>query len=135
MRSSLADPVALLADALSETAGAAVTLERPPEAAQGDYATNVAMRPAGQRRQPRRGVAAELADAAAALAGVERAEVAGPGFVNVFLGDTWFVDALESILATGDGFAGGSAESPERVQVELVSANPTGPLTVASARN
>src|SRR5262245_34896295 len=99
MKSSLADPVASLAGALSEAAGTDVTLERPPEAAQGDYATNVAMRLAGQRQQPPREVAAELADAAAALPGVERADVAGPGFVNVFLSDSWFVDALEAILA------------------------------------
>jgi arginyl-tRNA synthetase len=135
MRSSLADPVASLAGALSEAAGIPVALERPPEAAQGDYATNVAMRLAGQRRLPPREVAAELADAAAALTGVERAEVAGPGFVNVFLGDAWFVDALESILTAGERYGGGWAEHPERIQVELVSANPTGPVTVASARN
>jgi len=63
------------------------------------------------------------------------AEVAGPGFVNLFLVDTWFADALRAILDAGDDFGGGWAEPRERVQVEMVSANPTGPLTVASARN
>ena len=66
------------------------------------------------------------------LPGVERAEVAGPGFVNLRLTDAFFVEALAEI---GEDYGGGSAETPERVQVELGSANPTGPITVASARN
>jgi arginyl-tRNA synthetase len=66
---------------------------------------------------------------------VERAEVAGPGFVNFWLAPAWFGEALGEILAAGTGYGGGSAEAPEKVQVEMVSANPTGPITVASARN
>jgi arginyl-tRNA synthetase len=61
--------------------------------------------------------------------------VAGPGFVNLFLADAWFDDALADVLATGDRFGAGSAEQSLRYQVEMVSANPTGPITVASARN
>jgi arginyl-tRNA synthetase len=80
-------------------------------------------------------VAAELADAVAELPGIERAEVAGPGFLNLFLSDTWFAESLEQIRAAGDAFGGGAAATPERIQVEMVSANPTGPITVASARN
>jgi arginyl-tRNA synthetase len=130
-----ADPVAQLAATLSELAGAPVDLERPSDPAHGDYATNVALRLAGIRKQPPREVAGELAAAASALPAVARAEVAGPGFVNVVLDDGWLVRALESVLAAGDRFGGGSAPAPERIQVELVSANPTGPITVATARN
>jgi arginyl-tRNA synthetase len=61
--------------------------------------------------------------------------VAGPGFLNLFLAPSWFADTLGVILAAGADYGRGSAASPERVQVEMVSANPTGPLTVASARN
>jgi arginyl-tRNA synthetase len=61
--------------------------------------------------------------------------VAGPGFVNLELDDGWFVRTLATILEAGGDFGSGSAASPERVQVEMVSANPTGPMTVASARN
>src|SRR5262249_30872561 len=78
---------------------------------------------------------AELVEAAEALPEVERAEIAGPGFVNVFLTDAWFGETLRSVLEAGDTFGGGFAEPRERVQVEMVSANPTGPITVASARN
>jgi arginyl-tRNA synthetase len=130
-----ADPVSALADALSARVGAEVALERPGEAEHGDYATNAALRLAGTRRRPPRELAAEIAAAAAELPEVERAEVAGPGFVNLFLRDAWFADALAAMLAAGRDFGGGRAEPRQRIQVELVSANPTGPITVASARN
>jgi arginyl-tRNA synthetase len=126
-----ADPVTALAGAL----GPDVELERPSDPAHGDYATNAALRLAGARRQAPRELAAELAEQAAELPVVERAEIAGPGFVNLFLSDEWFASALSSILEAGERFGSGSAAEPKRIQVEMVSANPTGPITVASARN
>jgi arginyl-tRNA synthetase len=129
------DPVAELAAALSQAAGTDVALERPGDAAHGDYATNVALRLAGERRQAPREVAADLAEAAGALDGVERVEIAGPGFLNLFLADSWYAAALAQVLEAGERFGSGSAATPERIQVELVSANPTGPVTVAAARN
>jgi arginyl-tRNA synthetase len=129
------DPIRSLAAELADVAGAELELERPAEAEHGDYATNVALQLAGVRRRPPREIAAEIAEAAAGLESVERAEVAGPGFVNLFLRDEWFAAALGEILAAGDAFGSGGAEQPERVQVEMVSANPTGPITVAAARN
>ena len=126
-----ADPVTQLAAAL----GGEVELERPSDPAHGDYATNAALRLAGVRRQPPRELAAVLAGQAAALPGVARTEIAGPGFVNVFVDDTWLASALAAVLEAGDDYGGGWAEPPRRIQVEMVSANPTGPVTVASARN
>ena len=125
------DPVSKLAEAL----GHDVVLERPSEAAHGDYATNAALKLAGARRLPPRQLAAELVELAESLPEVERAEVAGPGFVNLFLADAWFVDALTAALAAGDRFGAGSADPSLKIQVEMVSANPTGPLHVAHARN
>ncbi|HKN63480.1 MAG TPA: arginine--tRNA ligase [Gaiellaceae bacterium] len=132
-----ADPVKELAARLAEATGAELELERPAEAEHGDYATNVALQLAGARRQPPREIAAEIAEAAAGLEVVERAEVAGPGFVNLFLRDEWFAGAVGAMIAISGGpRRQGAAPGPrERVQVEMVSANPTGPLTVASARN
>ena len=127
----MADPVSSLAEAL----GPSVELERPGDAVHGDYATNAALRLAGVRRQPPRELALELARLAESLPAVERAEVAGPGFVNLFLSDRWFVDALAAVLAAGEGFGEGSAAERLRIQVEMVSANPTGPLHVAHGRN
>jgi arginyl-tRNA synthetase len=124
-----------LARRLGDAVGAPVELERPNDQAHGDYATNVAMRLAPVRRQAPREVAAEIVSAAEALQDVERAEVAGPGFVNLWLTPPWFGDALAEILAAGSDYGAGSAEVRERIQVEMVSANPTGPVTVASARN
>ncbi len=124
-----------MAAALAAAAGAELELERPGEPEHGDYATNVALQLAGARRKPPREIAAEIAEAAAGLEAVERAEVAGPGFVNLFLRDEWFVAALGEILEDAEGYGAGAVEPRERVQVEMVSANPTGPLHVAHGRN
>jgi arginyl-tRNA synthetase len=121
--------------ALGEAVGTEVALERPGDAAHGDYATNVAMRLAGARKQAPRAIAEQLVALAAALPDVDRAEIAGPGFVNLWLSRAWYRDALAEMLAAGASYGGGFARTKERVQVEMVSANPTGPVTVASARN
>jgi arginyl-tRNA synthetase len=131
----LPDSVARLEARLSELAGAPVELERPNDPEHGDYATNVAMRLAPVQRRSPREVGEELAAKAVELDEVERAEVAGPGFVNLWPAAPWYGEALGEILDAGAGFGGGSANRRERVQVEMVSANPTGPITVASARN
>jgi arginyl-tRNA synthetase len=125
------DPVGALAARL----GPGVELERPSDPDHGDYATNAALRLAGARRQAPRELAAELVQIAQELPEVDRAEIAGPGFVNLFLVDGWFAGALAAILDAGDAFGAGWPERRERVQVEMVSANPTGPLHVAHARN
>jgi arginyl-tRNA synthetase len=130
-----ADPVTALAAALASAADAELELERPGEAEHGDYATNVALRLAGTRRKAPREIAEEIAQAAGALNVVERAEVAGPGFVNLFLRDEWFASALADILEDGAAYGAAVPGRPERVQVEMVSANPTGPLHVAHGRN
>jgi arginyl-tRNA synthetase len=130
-----ASTVDRLAGRLAEAAGAPVSLERPNDPAHGDYATNAALRLAPQQRRPPREVAGELVAAAVALDEVERAEVAGPGFVNLWLAPAWYEQALREILAAGADYGAGSAPEREYVQVEFVSANPTGPVTVASARN
>ena len=129
------DPVRELERALTEAAAAEVSLERPSDASHGDYATNVALRLAGVRREPPRAIAEELAGKALALPLVERAEVAGPGFVNLWLKPSWYRDTLAAILAAREEYGGGSAAAPERIQVEMVSANPTGPIVVSAARN
>jgi arginyl-tRNA synthetase len=124
--------VARLAAQLSAQAGEPVALERPKDPAHGDFATNVAMRTAKAVGRSPREIAAELAAGFAALDGVDSAEVAGPGFINVRLADPFFLEALAEI---DEGYGGAWAERPERVQVEMVSANPTGPIVVSAARN
>jgi arginyl-tRNA synthetase len=127
--------IAELAASLTEAAGAEVELERPSDREHGDYATNLALRLAPTRQRAPREVAEELAVVARRLPDVERAEVAGPGFLNLFLRDDWFREALGEILEAGTAYGSGSAGRPERVQVEMVSANPTGPIVVSAARN
>jgi arginyl-tRNA synthetase len=124
-----------LAGELAGAVGAAVELERPSDPKHGDFATNVALRLAPERHMSPCQLAEELKQAAEQIKGVERAEVAGPGFLNLFLDDGWYGEALAEMLAAGSNFGAASSEHPGRVQVELVSANPTGPLTVGSGRN
>jgi arginyl-tRNA synthetase len=129
------DAVRRLEHELTELAGAEVELERPTKDEHGDYATNVALRTAPAAGRPPREVANELVARMGELASIERMEVAGPGFLNLWLRPAWFGEALGEILEAGADYGAGSATTKERIQVELVSANPTGPLTVGSARN
>jgi len=141
----MADPLEKLrgaissaADALRDGSGDALspTLERPPKAQLGDYSTNAAMLLAPMLGEAPRDVAERLQDELRTLlaGSVERIEVAGPGFVNVFLADRWYREGVAALLDVGDRFGAGTADRPERVLIEFVSANPTGPLTVASGR-
>jgi arginyl-tRNA synthetase len=127
--------VTKLAEELGAVAGAPIELERPSSSEHGDYATSAALQLAPERKRPPREIAEELAEQAVGLEAVERAEVAGPGFVNLWLAPAWYLAALAEILEAGESYGGGFADHAERVQVEMVSANPTGPITVAAARN
>jgi arginyl-tRNA synthetase len=132
----LPDPaVSRLEAQLSELAGATVELDRPNDPQHGDYATNVAMQLAPVRKRSPRELGEELAAAATGLDEVERAEVAGPGFVNLWLAPAWFGEALGEMLERGRDYGSAWADPTQRIQVEMVSANPTGPITVAAARN
>jgi arginyl-tRNA synthetase len=124
--------VTRLAARLSEVAAAPVELERPQDPSHGDYATNVALQSAPQHKRAPREFAVDLAERAATLDEVERTEVAGPGFVNLWVTTEWLAVALAEV---GPDYGGGTAADRQRIQVELVSANPAGPLTVGSARN
>ena len=139
-------PVAQLRAAVEAAAGALAdggaprsrpTLERPKQAGHGDYATNAALVLAPVVGAPPRDVAARLGDALTERLGpvLDRVEVAGPGFLNLFLADAWYAAAVDWVLEAGEGFGAVAPERAERVNLEFVSANPTGPLTAASGRH
>ncbi len=111
-----------------------VLWEVPRQAEHGDYSSNVAMvlaKPA--RRSPR-----QIADAVVKhfprLEEVAKLEVAGPGFLNVFLAPAWTANALRDILDAGARYGHGTREAGQRIRLEFVSANPTGPLVIVNAR-
>jgi arginyl-tRNA synthetase len=115
------------------------TLERPPKPELGDYSSNAAMLLARHLSDNPRTVAEQLrerleADADLA-ANLERIEVAGPGFVNFFLADSWYLRALSDLAEAGEDLGPAPASSPEKVLVEFVSANPTGPIHVGTGRH
>lgn len=113
------------------------TLERPKKSGFGDYATNAAMLLAPLAGAPPRDVAARLAEDLGTRLGpaLDHVDVAGPGFLNLFMSDAWCVQVLAHVLAAGDGYGGGRADPAQRIDVEFVSANPTGPMTAAGARH
>jgi len=109
------------------------------DSAHGDLTTPVAMRLAKKTREnPRKlaeHIAASIRDAGESLAGsVERVEVAGPGFINVFLSRACWLDLVRRILAEGPRYGRSNVGNRRRVQLEFASANPTGPLSVAHGR-
>ncbi|HEY8416489.1 MAG TPA: arginine--tRNA ligase [Limnochordales bacterium] len=119
-----------------DVAPAEIQVERPKDRAHGDWATNAALVLAREaKRAPRQIAEAVVRHLNAAGTLVERAEVAGPGFINFFLKETWLAEVLRAILAAGPDYGKGSLGKGRRVLVEFVSANPTGPLNVVSARH
>jgi arginyl-tRNA synthetase len=113
------------------------TLDRPRHRGQGDYSTNAAMLLAPVLGSPPREIAERLGSELTGMLGdeLERVEVAGPGFLNLVLSDHWHQRALRSVLDAGERFGAGGADPAERISVEFVSANPTGPLVAASGRH
>jgi arginyl-tRNA synthetase len=138
------DPITALRATISDAArsvdGASSVepkLERPKRADFGDYSTNAAMLLAPALGEPPRPVAERLGAALSEALGEEldRIDVAGPGFLNLFMTDEWFRRALATMAAAGDTWGGGRADPVESVLIEFVSANPTGPVTAASGRH
>ncbi len=145
---SATDSVAELRGAVDQAARAlrdgertepAPSLDRPPKPELGDYSSNAAMLLAAPLGDNPRAVAerlrAELERDLAGSGSLDRIEVAGPGFVNLFLSDAWYRRALAALVAAGENLGPAPTENPERILVEFVSANPTGPLHVGGGRH
>ena len=110
-------------------------LEAPRQAEHGDFACNAAMLVAKRMRRPPRAVAERLiAELGTAEGLVSRADVAGPGFVNLWIADAEWQRGLLAILRAGEAFGRVKAGVGRRTQIEFVSANPTGPLTLGHGR-
>jgi len=108
--------------------------EVPRQAEHGDYATNAPMVLARAAKRAPRQIADLVVKNFPPMPEVERLEVAGPGFINVFLAPAWCAGALREILAAGAEYGRGESQAGQRVRLEFVSANPTGPLVIVNAR-
>jgi arginyl-tRNA synthetase len=128
----------LFADALEtaipEQRGAVIALERPRQAGHGDYACNLALQLAKPLKRNPRDIAQALVRALPPSPLVARAEVAGAGFINLFLTPTAKQGVVHEILAQGERYGRIDFGQGKKVQVEFVSANPTGPLHVGHGR-
>jgi arginyl-tRNA synthetase len=111
-----------------------VAWEVPRDEAHGDYATNVAMALARPAKKAPRQIADAIVTHFPKSGIVERLEIAGPGFLNVFLAPDWCAAALKDVLAAGDAYGTSEAGRDRRFLLEFVSANPTGPLVIVNAR-
>ena len=112
----------------------AITLEPPRDAAHGDLSTNAAMVLAGQIKQKPRDIAEKIAAYLRDARGVESVDIAGPGFINIRLTASVWQSIVPVILADGTSFGNSRMGANAAVNVEYVSANPTGPMHVGHAR-
>ena len=124
---------AALASVAPQHAAAAIILERPKQASHGDFASNLAMQLARELRTNPRQIAERLVHELPASPAVAKVEIAGAGFINFTLTPAARTAVVRAVLAAGHGFGRGAA-SKVKLQVEFVSANPTGPLHVGHGR-
>ncbi|QII01922.1 arginine--tRNA ligase [Rhodococcoides fascians A21d2] len=113
---------------------AKLTVERPRNPEHGDYATNVALQVAKKAGANPRDFAGWLAEALAAEAAIDSADVAGPGFLNIRLAAAAQGEIVARVLAAGASFGNGSSMAGKKVNLEFVSANPTGPVHLGGTR-
>ncbi len=117
-----------------EVAAADVPIERPRNSEHGDWASNAAMRYAKQLGVAPRDLAVELVAELASAAGIAAAEIAGPGFINIRLDAAAAGELARTIVEQGDAFGRGEALAGVRINLEFVSANPTGPIHIGGTR-
>jgi len=122
-------------EAVSAVAIPAFNIEIPADKSHGDFASNVAMISAKSFKMPPRKIA-ELICGKIDLTGTlfEKAEIAGPGFMNFFLGRKWFSDVIKTVIDEKENYGRTELGKGKKILVEFVSANPTGPMHVGNAR-
>jgi len=125
---------AALKSVAPEHADAPLLLERPKQAGHGDLSSNVALQLARTLKRNPRQLAEEISSRIESNEFIESAEIAGPGFINFRLKSTGRLQVIARVLAEGKEFGRSRAANPQSVQVEFVSANPTGPLHVGHGR-
>jgi arginyl-tRNA synthetase len=111
-----------------------LTVEPPKDEKFGDVAANLAMMLAKPAKKNPREIAGDVAEFLEATGEFEKVEVAGPGFLNVFYRPAFWQEVVADVLQSDAGFGAGTMAAPKKVQVEFVSANPTGPLHIGHGR-
>lgn len=112
-----------------------IVLENPKVKSHGDFATNIAMRLAKVAKKAPRQIAEEIVQNLDKEAGaIESVDIAGPGFINFFMQNTYLESVVESVLEAGADYGKSTSGEGKRIQVEFVSVNPTGDLHLGHAR-
>lgn len=137
LKKIIADAAAMAAEKgmIAAVPSGAFNVEIPADRANGDFSTNAAMAWARElRNAPKRIADAIVAEANSDGTYFERVEVAGPGFINFYLGDRYYADILKDIRAKGKNYGRSDYGKGKKINVEFVSANPTGPMHMGNAR-
>ena len=134
IRTQITDSFILALKSVAPESTATPVLERPKQAAHGDAACNIAMQLAKPLGKNPRELAQNIIDAMPANSLIAALEIAGPGFINIRLTDAAKQSVVQAVIEQGEAFGLSDAHQGERVMLEFVSANPTGPLHVGHAR-
>jgi len=136
LRDAVAEALAAAqAHGVLPSAGASeIAIEQPRDQGHGDFATSLPLKLARTMKMAPPVIAAAIVEAFLDNADVKNVEVAGPGFINITLTDAWFQSQVEAIRAAGPEFGNTDSKTGQKIQLEFVSVNPTGPLHVGHAR-
>ena len=138
LRAAIAGSLNIALDGLGsgdvDASEAEIVVERPKSREHGDYATNVAMVLAKRVQRPPREIAEALASQLGGYAGIAQVDVAGPGFVNITLEAASHAEVARTVVEAGPDYGVGEALAGTKVNVEFISANPTGPLHLGHTR-
>ena len=137
LKKIIADAAAMAAEkgTIAAVPSGAFNVEIPADRANGDFSTNAAMAWARElRNAPRKIADAIITEVSLDGTYFERVEVAGPGFINFYLGDRYYADILKDIRAKGKNYGRSDYGKGKKINVEFVSANPTGPMHMGNAR-
>lgn len=136
--STIKNQIEEMVKASAEKNGYAVTdveIEIPADRKNGDFSVNTAMKLTKIAKKPPREIASALTEAFNTEGTyIDRVEIAGPGFINFYLNDSWRYDGLKAVLQEGENFGRTDLGKGKKVMVEFVSANPTGPMHMGNAR-
>ena len=134
MKTHLTELLATAAKTIAPDLDISILLERPKSAEHGDFATNLALILAKPLKQNPRVIATQIIAALPKSDFISKAEIAGAGFINFFLNAQSQQNVVKSILATKENYGRNNSGNKQKVQIEFVSANPTGPLHVGHGR-
>lgn len=135
MKNIVVDKISQAISAAGYSSPVSFSVDEPPMGAKGDWATNIAMIIAGFNKENPRQIAEKLKTELLKDKSIENVEIAGPGFINISLKNGLYLEELKKIVSEKESYGRSNTFSGQKINVEYISANPTGPLHVGNARS